>query len=315
MATVRLGRTDLDVSVAGLGCGGHSRLGQARGASEAESIAVVHRALDLGITFFDTARAYRTEEIVGKALAGRRDEVVISSKALVDRLDDHDYRASAAELRDSVHKSLRRLGTDHIDVFHLHGVRAPVYDHCREVLVPELLALRDEGSVRHLAISEAFIAEPGHEMLPRALADDVWDVVMVGFNLLNPSARARVLETTRARDVGTLAMFAVRRALSQPDELRRVCAELVGSGHVPEGALDADDPLGFLVHEGGAISVVEAAYRFVRHEPGIDVVLTGTGSTEHLEENVRAILAPPLPADDLARLAELFGTVDHLSGN
>jgi aryl-alcohol dehydrogenase-like predicted oxidoreductase len=315
MDTVRLGRTDLVVSVAGLGCGGHSRLGQARGATEAESIAVVHKALDLGITFFDTARAYGTEEIVGKALAGRRDEVVISSKSIVDRMDDSDYRLPAAELRASVDKSLSRLRTDHIDVFHLHGVRDRVYDHCCDVLVPELRALQDEGKIRHLAISESFITEPGHTMLERALTtDDIWDVVMVGFNLLNPSARHRVLATTRERDVGTLAMFAVRRALSQPEELRRVVEELVHDGHV-DAVPDGDAPLGFLVHEGGAASVVEAAYRFVRHEPGMDVVLTGTGSTDHLEENVRAILAPPLPEQDLARLEQLFGRIDHLSGN
>lgn len=317
MDTVRLGRTDLVVSVAGLGCGGHSRLGQTRGATEAESIAVVHAALDLGVTFIDTARAYGTEEIVGKALAGRRDGVVISSKTMVDRMDDSDYRLPAAELRASVEKSLGRLRTDHIDVFHLHGVRDRAYDHGRDVLVPELMALRDEGKIGHLAISESFITDPGHAMLQRALAtDDVWDVVMVGFNLLNPSARHRVLTTTRAEDVGTLAMFAVRRALSRPEELRRVVEELVQGGHVDGAAVpDGDDPLGFLVHEGGASSVVEAAYRFVRHEPGMDVVLTGTGSIEHLHENVRAILAPPLPERDLALLEGLFGDLDHLSGN
>ena len=87
----------------------------------------------------------------------------------------------------------------------------------------------------------------------------------------------------------------VRRALSRPDELARVAAELVEQGRVDGADLDLDDPLGFLVHEGGAASVVEAAYRFARHEPGCHVVLTGTGSVEHLEENVRSINAPPLP--------------------
>ena len=72
---------------------------------------------------------------------------------------------------------------------------------------------------------------------------------------------------------------------------------------------------GFLVHEGGAASVVDAAYRFARHEPGCHVVLTGTGSVEHLDENVRSINAPPLPGADLDRLRSLFGHLDHLSGN
>ena len=110
-------------------------------------------------------------------------------------------------------------------------------------------------------------------------------------------------------------MFAVRRALSHPDELSRVATELVEQGHIDGAAVDLDDPLGFLVHEGGAASVVEAAYRFSRHEPGCHVVLTGTGSIDHLEENVRSINAPPLPSEDLELLRTLFGHLDHLSGN
>ena len=91
--------------------------------------------------------------------------------------------------------------------------------------------------------------------------------------------------------------------------------ELVAEGRVDAGDVDLDEPLEFLVHDAGAASVVEAAYRFVRHEPGCHVVLTGTGSITHLEENVRSICAPALPEDDLARLRNVFGHLDHLSGN
>lgn len=311
MDTVTLGRTGLEVSVAGLGCGGHSRLGQARGASEAESVAVVRRALDLGITFIDTARAYGTEEIVGKGIAGHRDSVIVSTKA---HPVSRDGPLPAAALRQSLEKSLTRLTTDHVEVFHLHGVSDDVYDHCRDELVPEMEKLRDEGKIGFLAISEVFGRDPGHVMLQRAVADGCWDVMMVGFNLLNPSARTRVFPATIASDVGVLVMFAVRRALSQWDELRRVVAELVDQGRVT-GDVDLEDPLGFLVHDGGAASVVEAAYRFTRHEPGTHVILTGTGSVAHLEENVQSITAPPLPPDDLERLQKLFGHLDHLSGN
>ncbi len=81
MQKVRLGRTGLEVSVAGLGCGGHSRLGMARGKDVHYAADMVRRALDLGITYIDTARAYGTEEAVGLGLKGRRDEAVISTKA------------------------------------------------------------------------------------------------------------------------------------------------------------------------------------------------------------------------------------------
>jgi L-galactose dehydrogenase len=310
--TVTLGRTGLEVSVAGLGCGGHSRLGQTRGATEADSVRVVQRALDLGITYIDTARAYGTEAIVGKAVRGRRDEVTISTKASPETSEGP---ISAAGLRESVEHSLGLLETDRIDVFHLHGVGVDNYRRCREVLVPELESLRSEGLVRFIALSERFGADPGHAMLGLAFEDDCWDVAMVGFNLLNQSARDRVLPATRRDDVGVEVMFAVRRALSQPDELRRVVAQLVTDGLVPPGAVDAEDPLGFLVGESGAGSVVEAAYRFVRHEPGCHVVLTGTGNVAHLEENVVSINAPPLPSELSEALARLFGHLDHLSGN
>jgi L-galactose dehydrogenase len=312
MDSVVLGRTGLRVSVAGLGCGGHSRLGRATGSTEDESVALVRRALELGVTYIDTARAYGTEGIVGRALAGRRDEVVLSTKASPEGAAGP---LDAAGLRRLVERSLSELRTDHVDVFHLHGVSAAAYPHCRDVLVPELVALRDEGALRYLGISEAFGSDPGHEMLALALPDDCFDVVMVGFNLLNPSARDRVLPVTEAHRVGVEVMFAVRRALSHPDQLRLVAGQLVEDGYLGAGDLDVDDPLGFLVHEGGAGSVVEAAYRFVRHEPGCHVVLTGTGNPAHLEENIVSIGLPRLPESDLERLRGLFGHLDHLSGN
>jgi aryl-alcohol dehydrogenase-like predicted oxidoreductase len=221
----------------------------------------------------------------------------------------------AAGVREAVQTSLAKLNTDWIDVYHLHGVDHEQYDYCVAELVPVLGQLRDEGSIRFLALSERFGADPGHVMAQRAVEDDCWDVMMVGFNPLNPSARDRVFAATREKDIAVEVMFAVRRVLSRPDELVRVAGELVADGHVDADAIDPADPLGFLVHEGGAASVVEACYRYARYEPGCHVILTGTGNVEHLEENVRSINAPPLPADDLERLRTLFGHLDHLSGN
>jgi len=310
--TVTLGRTGLTVSVAGLGCGGPSRLGRTAGATEDESVAVVRRALDLGITFFDTARAYGTEEVVAKGLGRHRDDVVISTKSSPR---GREGPLSKAALRESVDKSLQRLATDRIDVFHLHGVVPDLYDHCISELVPVLSDLRDEGKVRFLAISEQFGGDPGHAMLQRAVKDDCWDVMMVGFHLLNASARQRVFVATRHKGIGVLVMFAVRRTLSRPDELRKVMRELVDEGHVPASEVDVDDPLAFLLGDGGAESVVEAAYRFARHDPGTDVVLTGTGNVAHLEENVAALNKAPLPEPVVARLDALFGRIDHITGN
>lgn len=310
--TTRLGRTALEVSVAGLGCGGHSRLGLAQGNSEGDAANLVRRALDLGVTFVDTARVYGTERAVGRGVKGRRDAVVISSKAFPL---DKEGRIFAAHVERQIDDSLVALDTDRIDILHLHGVQPQHYERAVEEYLPVLERAQSAGKIRFLAISEIFGRDPGHAMLPRAIDDGRFDVVMVGFNLLNPSARERVFRTAIENDVGTLIMFAVRRALSQPDELVRVCADLEKKGIFPAGTLDPNDPLGFLVREGGAQSLVEAAYRFCRHEPGAHVVLTGTGNPDHLEANIEAIEKGPLPPEDLARLKDLFGAVDFISAN
>ncbi|MBM4264439.1 MAG: hypothetical protein FJ145_23810 [Deltaproteobacteria bacterium] len=138
---------------------------------------------------------------------------------------------------------------------------------------------------------------------------------MVGFSLINPSARNTLFPLTLKDGVGMLNMFAVRRALSQPKRLKEMCAELVANGAIAKGVLDAYDPLGFILKESDAATLPEAAYRFCRHERGVDIVLTGTGNPEHLQENIAAILKPPLPKIVLDKLKTVFGKLDHLTGN
>jgi hypothetical protein len=113
------------------------------------------------------------------------------------------------------------------------------------------------------------------------------------------------------RQTTTLLMFAVRNIFSQPGRLVAKMQELAAAGQVPQWLADAENPLGFLLHAGGASSVPDAAYRFVRHEPGVHVVLFGTGNPEHLQANVASLLKPPLPEADRQQLAALFG---HLLG-
>jgi aryl-alcohol dehydrogenase-like predicted oxidoreductase len=120
-----------------------------------------------------------------------------------------------------------------------------------------------------------------------------------------------LLERTRANKVGTLCMFAVRNIFSRPGLLEETVAGLAAEGKLPAELAREKNPLGFLVHAAGAQSIVDAAYRFARHEPGIDVVLFGTSSVEHLRANVASILRPPLPAADVQKLYDLYG---HLVG-
>jgi aryl-alcohol dehydrogenase-like predicted oxidoreductase len=299
----------------GLGAGGHSRLGQSQGKSEAESIAVVRRALEVGANLVDTAEAYKTEAIVGKALVGvPRDAYVLSTKKSPR---EGDRLLSGAEYRAGVDAGLQRLGLEYVDIFHVHGVKPHEYAHVRAELVPVLLQLRAAGKIRWIGITENFTTETRHEMLQMALQDaqDVWDVMMVGFNLLNHSARHTVFPITQARRIGTLCMFAVRRALSNADALQELLTGLATRGEINLDGYNPTAPLDFLTAPGVATSITEAAYRFCRHEPGIDVVLSGTGSVAHLEENARTLQLPPLPQAALARINQLFAGVESVSGN
>ena len=298
-----LGRTGLKVSVAGLGCGGNSRIGLGSGLSEAQSVALVRSALDLGVNFLDTAAAYETEGVVGKAIKGRpRDSVVISTKS---------HATSASGVLANLDNSLRQLGTDYVDVFHLHGLGPAAYDKAMAEIVPALLEEKAKGKLRHLAVSETGPRDPEHTMLARAAEAGCFEVFMLGFSMMHQNARDLILPKTREKGIGTLCMFAVRNIFSKPDILKKTVAELVAEGKLPAEIAAEENPLGFLVHEGGAESVTDAAYRFARHEPGIDVVLFGTGSVAHLKANIASLLRPPLPAADVARLHDLFG---HLVG-
>jgi aryl-alcohol dehydrogenase-like predicted oxidoreductase len=309
MDYVTLGRTGLKVSVAGLGCGGFSRLGLGTGKSEAEAVALVRQALDLGVNLLDTAAVYGTESVVGEAIKSvPRESVVIATKAWIPRSEG---QSAADRVVASLDNSLRQLGTDYVDIFQLHGVSPRGYDRALDIIAPALLKEREKGKLKYLGVTETGSSDGEHNMVQRAVEDGVWDVVMVAFHMMHQNARTKVFPQTMANRVGTLLMFAVRNIFSKPARLATALRELTASRQLPRWLADAPNPLGFLIHEGGANTITEAAYRFVRHEPGVDVVLFGTGDPDHLRTNIASLLAPPLPLADRQTLTKLFG---HLVG-
>jgi L-galactose dehydrogenase len=319
MQQVELGRTGLRTSVVCLGAGGHSRLGQSGGASFESSVALVKAAIDLGVTFLDTAGKYRTEPIIAAAVEGIRDKVVISTKAVyVDNDEREGYGSglkSGAAFIEMIEGNLKTLKTDYIDVMQLHGAGAAHYDHCRNELIPAFIKLREAGKVRFFGITERFNIDFTHEMLALAARDNVWDIIMVGYNFLNQTAATEVLPFSLENGIGTMCMYAVRGALADRKRAGEVVEELLRRGEIDPATIDRVDPFGFLREDGREIPIAEAAYRFCRHTPGIDVVMTGTGSLDHLEQNIASIQAPPLPAEVTTRLKAIFGGVRSLSGN
>ena len=246
---------------------------------------------------------------MGKGIKGfNREEIIISTKKSTWGT------LTPKEVLKSFERSLKNLGTEYIDIYHLHGVILQDYNYLYSEIVPTLLELKDQDKIRFLGITERFNPDPNHSMLQRALQDDVWDVMMVGFNILNQSARDRVLAKAIEKNIGILIMFAVRLALSRPKRLKECLNELIEKNQINPSEINMENPLKFLVHDGGAESLVDAAYRFCRYEPGIHVTLSGTGNLNHLKDNFESILRPSLPEKDLIRLKKIFKNVDSISG-
>ena len=314
MQTTILGRTNLTVSRMGLGAGGHSRIGRNAGLTDAQSADLVRRALDHGVNFIDTAEGYGTESIIGQALQGRdRSSVVLSTK----KSTRHE-QVNPETLRASLDQSLKHLRTDYIDLYNLHGVVPQDYAYLVNDIYPALQKAQQQGKIRFVGLSEMFNEDFEHTMLQQALADDLWDVLMVGFNLLNQTARANVFAQAIAQNVGIQIMFAVRKALSGPDNLRAFTDALVEKGQIDPADLrlssgrSLDAFPDFLLAE--APSLPDAAYRFCRDEPGVHVVLSGTGNSDHLDANLASFTRPPLTQETRERLIHIFRRVNSTTG-
>ncbi|MBN1402112.1 MAG: aldo/keto reductase [Anaerolineae bacterium] len=303
-----LGRTGLSVSVAGLGTGGASQLGQSTGRTEAESHRVVRTALDLGINIFDSSSGYRdSEALLGGALEGvPRDRYILATKFQPGRGAE---LKEAGSLTEQLDRSLRRMGVDYVDVFQYHGVPRGMYRQTIERFHELALRAQQAGKVRFIGITETVAEDPHHEMLPMALEDDLFDTIMIKYGILNQSGAQVVLPMAQKRQVGVLVMAAVRTSLRNPEE-----AVACLNGFIDEGRLDLPrptlaDPLG-LGRTGDPVpGLRRAAYQFAAAHEAVSTVLIGTGNAEHLKANVADLLAPPMTE---AQLAYLHKTYRHL---
>ena len=294
METRRLGNGGLAVSAIGLGCMGMSfAYGTPEERDDGESIATIHRAIELGITFFDTAEAYgpfTNEELLARALEGRRDRVVIATK-FGFRFDESGGLAGTdsrpEHVREVVEASLRRLGTDRIDLLYQHRVdrAVPIED-----VVGAMAALVREGKVRHLGLSEA-----GEQTIRRAHAVHPIAALQSEYSLWERNLEPRILPTLRELGIGLVPFAplgrgfltgAVKRAEDYPEgDYRRTDPRYQGAN------FDANLRTAGVVREvavrrKATAGQVALAWLLAK---GQDIVpIPGSKSRRHLEENAAA---------------------------
>src|SRR3954463_16442868 len=303
--TRTLGRDGLVVSALGLGCMGMS---QSYGpADRDESIATIHRALDLGVTFLDTSDVYgdgHNEELVGEAIAGRRDEVQLATKFSLSR-NGQGMRIDGRpeNVRACAEASLRRLGVDVIDLYSQHRVdpQVPIED-----TVGAMAELVEQGKVRHLGLSEASAAS-----IRRAVAVHPIAALQSEWSLWTRDLETEVLGVAREHGVGIVPFSPLGRgfltgAITSPadfaeDDWRRTHPRFTGAAFPAN--LRLVEAVRAMAEEKG-VTAGQLALAWVLAQ-GEDVVpIPGTKRRSYLEENVGAA-GVGLTAEDLARLGEI----------
>ena len=311
-----MGRTGLRVSRVGCGGGG---IGQVWGSTtEEESVRAIHRALELGVNFFDVAPSYgngKAEEVLGRALHGRQDQAVVATKVRLAAEEMHDVTGA---VRTSVEASLRRLRRETIDVLHVHNRFTPRRGDlphslaADDVLGPVLEAyqqIQHAGKTRWIGVSAM---EPDVPTLRRIIASGHFDTVLAYYNLLNWTAQepappgvslwdnGQTIPLAKSLGMGVIgirshAAGALSQHVDRPVPPRTLLAQDVASAQT----------LGFLL-EGPIRTLSQAAMVFCLMNRDIDTTVPGVKNVAEMEEIVGCIDLPPIPLPHLIRLRELY---------
>ncbi|CAM3037015.1 aldo/keto reductase [Paenibacillus sediminis] len=282
----RLGKSDLYVSEIGFGC-------MTIGTEEAKGASLIHEALDRGINFLDTADLYdagRNEEIVGKAIKGRRSDVIVATKVGNRRVPGQEgwvWDPSKAYIKTAVKESLRRLQTDYIDLYQLHG---GTLDDPIEETIEAFEELKQEGFIRYYGISS---------IRPNVIREYVKRSnivsVMNQYSILDRRAEEEVLPLLAEHGISVIARGPIASGI-----LSERGGNKVDNGYLNysrEELVELREQLQSLVHESR--SLAQTALRYSLSHPAVAVAIPGASSLQQLLHNIESSEIPPLTAEEL----------------
>jgi aryl-alcohol dehydrogenase-like predicted oxidoreductase len=309
MKTRTLGQSGPEVGAVGLGCMGMAAF-YGQGLDETQATTVIHRALELGVTLFDTAEMYgpHTNEIqVGKALAGKRDQAFVATKFGIGYNADRTAMkvdGSPANVRRAIEGSLRRLNMDHVDLYYLHRVDA---DTPIEETVGAMAELVKEGKVRFLGLSEA-----APETIRRAHATHPITALQTEYSLWSREPEAEILPTVRELGIGFVPYSPLGRGFLSgeirsiedlaPDDFRRTNPRFVGDNF--QKNLDLVEAVKTLA-AAKRLTAAQLALAWVLAQGEDLVPIPGTRRIPTLEQNVAAADVVLTPAD-IAAIEAVF---------
>jgi aryl-alcohol dehydrogenase-like predicted oxidoreductase len=294
-----------------------------RGAPADQERAVA-RALEVGVNYFDTAAMYgngESEKNLGRVLAKLKPNVVVGTKVRIPSAEFGRIKAAVAE---SLEASLKRMGRDQVDIFHLHnaitangGGESLSAKAVLEEVVPAFEALRQQGKLRFLGITAVGDTAALHQVIDARQ----FDSAQVSYNMLNPSAGSalpagypaqdygRMFDRTHAAGVGVVGIRVLAGgALSGAAERHPIASpppDPIGSANSYDGDLQRARRLLPLVQQGHAGSLPEAAVRFAITHPAMGTILVGMATPMEFEQALAAVNKGPLPPAAIARLGEL----------
>lgn len=292
----QLGKSDLYVSKLGLGC-------MSLGTEETKAVDIVKRALDLGINYLDTADLYdfgQNEELVGKALKGQRDKVVLATKAgnkWTEGKEGWEWDPSKQHIHSAVKDSLRRLQTDYIDLYQLHG--GTIEDPTEET-IEAFEELKKEGYIREYGISSI---RPN--VIKRFVENSSIVSVMMQYSLLDTRPE-EWLDYLHENNISVIARGPLAKGLLSDNGLDKLQDKFKGKDFLDYSHEELENLLPKLLNVTGEKPLQTTAFQYCLAHPAVASVIPGASSIKQLEANVHAMNEQALSQEEYTTIKEII---------